>query len=175
MSKQITEPTVQPSSQPFSRRDALWANLVSPFGYVLAFSYPVLALSTGVRAIYQLFFKEDVANYLPVYLSALAAILYTLATIGFAYRRKWTWWLSVGSLGFETLMTLLIGTWSFVNPEVIGRTVWRHFGEDYGYFPLFQPLIGLVWLLWPLTMEAYGIRKKKSSPVTSPVTTDHAA
>jgi hypothetical protein len=34
-----------PGKQPLSKRDALWANLVSPFGYVLAFSYPVLALS----------------------------------------------------------------------------------------------------------------------------------
>ena len=80
------------STQPLTRRDAIWANLVSPFGYVLAFSYPVLALSTGVRAVYQMFFKEGVTNHVPVYLSALAALCYIVATIGFAYRRKWTWW-----------------------------------------------------------------------------------
>ena len=84
-----------------------------------------------------------------------------MASIGFAYRRQWTWWLSVGSLGFETLMTLVVGSLSFIMPEVIGRTVWRHFGEDYGFFPLFQPLLGLVWLLWPLTMAAYGIRDRR--------------
>jgi len=144
-----------------SKGEALWANVVSPAGYILAVSYPILALSTGVRAIYQLFFKSDVDNYLPVYLSALAALLYLTATLGFAYRRRWTWWLSVAALGFETLMTLIIGVWSFVDPDLIGRTVWRHFGEDYGYFPLFQPLFGLVWLFWPLTMEAYGIRKRR--------------
>ena len=143
-----------------SKRDALWANVVSPAGYILAVSYPVLALSTGVRSVYQLFFKTGVDNYLPVYLSALAALCYLTATLGFAYRRRWTWWLSVGALGFETFMTLLIGVWSFANPELIGHTVWRHFGEDYGYFPLFQPIFGLVWLFWPLTMEAYGIRKR---------------
>lgn len=142
-----------------SKRDALWANVVSPAGYILAVSYPVLALSTGVRSIYQLFFKSGVDNYLPVYLSALAATLYLIATLGFAYRRRWTWWLSVAALGFETFMTLLIGGWSLVNPALIGHTVWRHFGEDYGYFPLFQPLIGLIWLFWPLTMAAYGIRR----------------
>ena len=143
-----------------SRRDALWANFVSPVGYVLAVSYPVLALSTGVRALYQLFFKAGVTNYLPVYLSALAALCYLLATVGFAYRRKWTWWLSVGALGFETVMTLVVGGLSLIIPDVIGHTVWRHFGEDYGFFPLFQPILGLVWLLWPLTMAAYGIRHK---------------
>jgi hypothetical protein len=59
-------------------------------------------------------------------------------------------------------MTLLIGAWSIIDPDLIGHTVWRHFGEDYGYFPLFQPIIGLVWLLWPLTMEAYGIRPRRA-------------
>ena len=144
-----------------SKRDALWANVVSPAGYVLAVSYPVLALSTGARAVYQLFFKADVANYIPVYLSALAAFCYLTATIGFAYRRRWSWWLSAGALGFETAMTLAVGAMSFTHPDVIGRTVWRHFGEDYGFFPLFQPLLGLIWLFWPLTVEKYGVRQKK--------------
>jgi hypothetical protein len=151
--------TSQAQTQHASKGEALWANVVSPVGYVLAVSYPILALSTGVRAVYQLFFKSGVENYLPVYLSALAALLYLVAALGFAYRRRWTWWLSVAALGVETLMTFIIGLWSFVDPELIGRTVWRHFGEDYGYFPLFQPLFGLVWLFWPLTMAAYGIRK----------------
>jgi len=158
MSSQSVPPV---ESEQLPKRDALWANFISPFGYILAFSYPVLALSTGVRAVYQLFFKAGVTNYIPVYLSALAAFSYLLATIGFAYRRKWTWWLSVVALGFETFMTFLIGFWSFVDPALIGHTVWRHFGEDYGFFPLIQPLIGLVWLLWPVTMEAYGIRQSR--------------
>ena len=143
------------------RRAALWANVASPIGYILAVSYPVLALSTGARALYQGYqMQVNGAAYNPVavYLSGLAALLYLLATVGFAFRRRWTWWLSVGSLGFETLMTLIVGTLSFMIPETIGRTVWRHFGQDYGFFPLFQPLLGLVWLLWPLTMAAYGIR-----------------
>lgn len=145
-----------------NKGEALWANVVSPAGYVLAVSYPILAISTGARAIYQLFFRPDIENFLPVYLSAFAALSYLTATIGFAYRRRWTWWLSVIALGVESLMTLIVGTWSFIDPDLIGRTVWRHFGEDYGYFPLFQPLFGLVWLFWPLTMEAYGIRKRRN-------------
>jgi hypothetical protein len=126
-------------------------------GIVLGLSYPVLALSTGARAIFQLLFKEGVSDYLPPALSAVAASCYLVATIGFTYRRKWAWQLSVGVLGFETLMTFLIGTLSFIYPEVIGRTVWRHFGVDYGFFPLFQPLVGLGWLLSPEILRSYGI------------------
>jgi hypothetical protein len=159
--------THQEQPEPSSAHNDVWANIVSPIGYVLAVSYPLLALSTGVRAIYQLFFKADVDNYLAVYLSALAAVLYLLATVGFAYRRRWTWWLSVISLGVESLLTVAVGIWSFVDPALIGRTVWRHFGEDYGYFPLFQPLLGLIWLLWPLTMAAYGVRPQRQ-PVDDP-------
>jgi len=134
-------------------------DLLSTIGYVLGVSYPVLALSTGVRAIFQLFFRDDIVNYLAPALSAVAAVCYLVATIGFLHRRRWTWYLSLGSLGFETAMTLLVGTLSFVYPDVIGRTVWRNFGADYGFFPLFQPVLGLVWLLWPETMRAYKIRE----------------
>lgn len=140
------------------RAESGWASLISAAGYILAVSYPVLALSTGARAIYQLLFRDDITYYLPALLSALAATCYLVATIGFVYRRRWTWWLSLGSLGLETVLTLVVGTLSFIVPEVIGRTVWRHFGADYGYFPLFQPVIGLVWLLWPPTMVEYGVR-----------------
>lgn len=132
--------------------------VVTAFGYILAVSYPILALSTGVRALFQLFFKEGVENYLPPGLSLLAAVCYLTATIGFARRQRWGWWLSVSVLGLETALTLVVGGLSFAVPEVIGRTVWRHFGADYGYFPLFQPLIGLVWLFWPPTMQRYGVR-----------------
>jgi hypothetical protein len=135
--------------------NGLWAALVSPAGYILAVSYPVLALSTGARSLWQLFVRDDITYYLPPIMSGVAALCYLTATIGFAYRRRWSWRLSVGVLGFETLMTFLVGTWSFIDPSLVGRTVWRHFGEDYGYFPLFQPILGLLWLFWPQTIRAY--------------------
>jgi len=138
------------------------ADTMSDFAYaagiVLGLSYPILALSTGARAGYQLLFKAGVTDYLPPALSAIAATSYLFATIGFAVRRKWAWRLSVGLLGFETLLTFIVGTLSFIYPDVIGRTVWRYFGMDYGFFPLFQPLIGLVWLFSPGTLKAYGLK-----------------
>ena len=53
----------------------------------------------------------------------------------------------MGVLAFETFMTLLVGTLSYTHPELVGNTVWRNFGADYGFFPLFQPLLGIAWLL----------------------------
>ncbi len=130
-------------------------------GTILAISYPVLALSTGVRAVYQGFFKDDVTNYLAVGLSGLAALCYLLATVGFTVQRKWAWKLSVAVLLFETVMIFVVGGLSLLElyAEVIGRTVWREFGADYGYLPLIQPLLGLLWLFHSETLRSYGIRR----------------
>lgn len=133
------------------------ADLASVAGYALAISYPVLALSTGVRAVYQLFFKAGATEVVGPALSALAAACYLVATIGFAHRRRWSWYLSFGVLAFESAMTVLVGALSIAYPEVIGRTAWGRFGADYGYFPLVQPLLGLIWLAWPVTLAAYGV------------------
>lgn len=138
------------------------SGLISAAGTILAISYPVLALSTGFRAVYQLVLLATGSRtgpYLPSLLSAIAALAYLTATIGFAVRKKWAWRLSVGVLGFETAMTLLIGTLGFFYPDVIGRTVWRSYGADYGFFPLIQPLLGLAWLVHPTTLEMYGIKR----------------
>lgn len=141
-----------------------WAGeLIPPIGYALGLSYPVLALSTGVRAGYQLLFKANVENYLASWLSALAAVFYIVATVGFFVRKPWAWRLSVTMLGAETFMTLLIGTLSLIVPEVIGRTVWGRFGADYGFFPLVQPLLGLAWLFWPATRALYGVTRSRET------------
>lgn len=127
-------------------------------GVILAISYPVLAISTGFRALYQLFFKEGVTNYLAPALTAVAALLYLVATIGFAVQEKWAWRISVIALSLEMLLVLVVGTLSFIDPDLIGRTVWRYYGIDYGFFPLIQPFLGLLWLFHPKTLAAYGIR-----------------
>jgi len=133
-------------------------DVASVAGYVLAVSYPVLALSTGVRGVFQLFFKPESSAVVGPALSVLAAFLYLIATIGFAYRRRWTWYLSFGVLSLETVLTVAVGFASLAAPETIGSTAWRRFGADYGFFPLFQPLLGLLWLTWPVTVAAYGVR-----------------
>jgi hypothetical protein len=126
-------------------------------GVILAISYPVLALSAGARALYQLLLKEGVTYYLPAVLSGVAAVCYLLAAIGFVVRKRWAWRLSVSMLIFELVMVIVVGTLSFFIPDTIGRTVWGHFGADYAYFPLIQPLLGLAWLFHRETREVYGI------------------
>lgn len=147
----------QPSETTAEPAESGLSGFIRAAGVILGISYPVLALSTGARAVYQIFFKEGVDYMLPSYLSLIAATSYLVATIGFLVRRRWAWYLSVGALGFETVMTLLVGTLSFIIPDTIGSTVWRHFGVDYGFFPLIQPLLGLAWLFHPATRRAYGI------------------
>lgn len=141
--------------------EGIGADLVSIFGYVLGISYPVLALSTSVRSLYQIFFKEGVTNYVPPSLSAIAAVCYIVACIGFLYRKKWAWRVSLITLIAETFFALVVGVLSLVIPDVIGRTVWANFGIDYGFFPFIQPLIGIVWLTWSQTLKEYGLIPKE--------------
>lgn len=133
------------------------SGFISAAGVILAVSYPVLALSAGVRAFYQLFLKEDVIHYLPSILSGVAAVCYLLATVGFVVRKRWAWRLSVSMLTFELVMVFVVGVLSYIIPDTIGRTVWGHFGADYAYFPLIQPLLGLAWLFNRQTRELYGL------------------
>jgi hypothetical protein len=134
------------------------SGFIAAAGVILGLSYPVLAISTGFRAFYQLFFKEGVTNYLAPALTAVAALLYLVATIGFAVRKKWAWRVSVVALALELALVLIVGTLSFIYPDVIGRTVWRHYGVDYAFFPLVQPILGLLWLFNSQTLTVYGIR-----------------
>ena len=152
----------------FSRADNM-SDFTYAIGVILGLSYPILAFSTGARALYQLFLKEGVTYYFPSIMSATAATCYLVATVGFAVRARWAWWTSVGVLGFETTLTLVIGTLSYIIPEVIGSTVWRHFGADYGYFPLVQPLFGLFWLPSPSVLGAYGIAFRRVGRIPVPL------
>lgn len=130
-------------------------NLIRAIGQILAVSYPLLALSAGARAIFQLFFKKGVSDYFPPTLSAVAALCYLFATLAFVIRKPWAWWISAGVLLFETAGVLIIGTLSLLQPNLIGHTVWHNYGSDYGFLPLLQPILGLVWLFWPDNRKSF--------------------
>jgi len=130
---------------------------LAAIGYILAVSYPLLAFSAAGRSLYQLFFKTGVSFEVGPLLSAFAGLCYLLAALGFAYRRPWTWSLSLTVLAIESLGTLLVGTLSLTAPDLVGRSVWRLYGVDFAFFPLIQPVLGMVWLLWPRTRSLFGL------------------
>lgn len=126
-------------------------------GVVLAISYPVLAISIGVRAVYQLCCRPDLPGKVGPWLSLLAACVYAVAAVGFARRTRRAWRISMAALSFELVMVLLVGTITLLSPTAIPHTAWGNFGRDYGFFLVLQPFLGLLWLMWPSTRAAYGI------------------
>lgn len=140
------------------------ASILSAIGYVLGVSYPLLAFSAAGRSLYQLFLKADLTTEIGPLTSLFATCCYLTATIGFAYRRPWTWWLSLAVLAIESCGTLITGVLSITDPDLIGSSVWRLFGIDFAFFPLVQPIAGIVWLAWPPTRKLFGFNESAKSP-----------
>jgi hypothetical protein len=137
----------------------------SAAGYVLAITYPLFALSIGVRAVYQLCCRPDILAKVGPWLSLVAAVVYAVAALGFARRNRRAWWVSLAALSFELAAVLVVGALTTLRPGTIPHTAWGHFGRDYGFFLVLQPFLGLLWLLWPTTRQAYGIaRPPKAAP-----------
>lgn len=131
-------------------------SLLNALGYILAISYPLLAFSAAGRSVYQLFFKDAPVLAIGPWTSAFAAMCYLFAAFGLGFRRRWTWFLSLAVLALETLGTLVVGTLSLLDPQLVGSSVWRAFGLDFALFPLIQPFLGILWLMWPTTCTLYG-------------------
>ena len=61
--------------------NSTFSNFIVAAGVILAVSYPVLAISTGFRAAFQLIEQEPTNS---PWLTMVAALCYTVATVGFA-------------------------------------------------------------------------------------------
>ena len=115
-------------------------------GRLLVLVYGVFAVSAGARATVQIATKFGEAP-LAYLLSALAAAVYVLATIGLARSGPAAWRLAVAACTVELLGVLTIGTISLVQPgDFPDETVWSGYGRGYGYVPLVLPVLGLLWL-----------------------------
>ncbi len=113
---------------------------------VLVALYAVFALAAGSRAAVQLATRFDEAP-LAYLLSALAAVVYLVATIALARgpegRR-----VALVAISVELVGVLVVGTLSLVDPEAFpDETVWSGYGRGYGFVPLVLPVVGLVFLL----------------------------
>lgn len=106
--------------------------------------YAVFALSATARATYQLITKFDQAP-IAYSLSALAAVVYILATISLAQRKLQK--LARFTLWFELTGVIVVGALSLFLPQLFAHpTVWSQFGLGYALIPLVLPILGLLWL-----------------------------
>jgi hypothetical protein len=115
-------------------------------GRVLVAVYGIFALAATARASVQLLTKFDQAP-LAYLLSALAALVYIVATITLARSTRASRRLALVAIIIELVGVIFVGTLSVVDPEAFPRaTVWSVYGIGYGFVPLVLPILGLVWL-----------------------------
>jgi len=115
-------------------------------GRVLVAVYALFALSATARAAVQIAtkFSHAPVAYL---LSALAAVVYIVATVTLANGSRTARRIAFLSCSVELVGVLAIGTWSIADPATFpDATVWSGYGSGYGYVPLVLPVFGLLWL-----------------------------
>lgn len=115
-------------------------------GRVLIAVYGIFALAATARAGVQITQRFGEAP-LAYTLSALAGVVYVLATVGLAgtgprFRR-----LAWAAVSFELAGVLVVGAFTLLVPgDFPDDTVWTDFGIGYGLVPLVLPFVGLWWL-----------------------------
>ena len=115
-------------------------------GRVLIAIYGLFALSATARATVQILTKFEQAP-LAYLLSALAGLIYIVATITLARGTRASRRLAFVAIMIELVGVITVGTLSVVDPEAFPRaTVWSVYGIGYGFVPLVLPILGLAWL-----------------------------
>jgi hypothetical protein len=115
-------------------------------GRVLIAVYAIFALSATARAAVQIAtkFSHAPVAYL---LSALAAVVYVIATVTLANGSRTARRIAILSCSVELIGVLAVGTWSLADRATFpDATVWSGYGSGYGYVPLVLPVFGLLWL-----------------------------
>ncbi|GAA1702365.1 membrane protein [Microcella alkalica] len=118
----------------------------SGIGRVLVVVYAVLALAATGRSGYQIAtkFAEAPVAYS---LSAIAAIVYVVATVALVARGTAALRVAVVAIVFELVGVLAVGAASLLDPALFpDETVWSRFGQGYLFIPLVLPVLGLLWL-----------------------------
>ncbi len=115
-------------------------------GRLLVAVYALFALAATSRAAVQIATKFSQAP-LAYLLSALAAVVYIVATLALA--RPGLLWrrIALGTVGFELAGVIVVGTLSLFDSKAFpDATVWSVYGRGYGFVPLVLPMAGLYWL-----------------------------
>ena len=115
-------------------------------GRVVVAVYAILALAATGRSILQLTQYFDRAP-LAYVLSAVAAVIYLVATFALAKGGPTGARVATGAIVVEAIGVLTVGTLSYLATDLFpDRTVWSHYGSGYGYAPLVLPFVGLWWI-----------------------------
>ncbi|MFN3950585.1 hypothetical protein [Microbacterium sp.] len=117
-------------------------------GRVLVVVYGIMALAATGRSFVQIVREFDDAP-LAYSLSALAAVVYILATLALVFSARPAWYrVAWVAIGFELAGVLVVGTLSLVLPALFQHpTVWSVYGYGYLFIPLVLPFLGLWWLV----------------------------
>ena len=129
-----------------ARGDTRNGRRMTGIGRLLVAVYGVLALAAIGRSFVQIASRFDEAP-LAYTLSALAAVVYVVATV--ALIRSGRGWYRVAwvTIAFEFTGVLVVGTLSIVFPALFpDDTVWSWFGRGYLFIPLVLPVLGMWWL-----------------------------
>ncbi len=131
---------------PANSTDSAVRRTNSGVGRALVAVYAIFALAATARASVQLLTKFDEAP-LAYLLSALAGLIYIVATITLARGTRASRRVALVAIIIELLGVVAIGTLSVVDPAAFPRaTVWSVYGIGYGFVPLVLPILGLAWL-----------------------------
>ncbi len=115
-------------------------------GRLLVAVYGVFALAATARAAFQIATKFGEAP-LAYLLSAVAALVYIVATVSLARPGARAYRVSVVAVTTELVGVVAVGLLSVFDAEAFPHeTVWSAFGRGYGFVPLVLPILGLVWL-----------------------------
>ena len=115
-------------------------------GRLLVALYGTFALAAGARAAVQLSTRFDQAP-LAYLLSALAAVVYVVATVGLVRGGRAGRRTALVAILIELVGVLVVGTLSLADAGAFpDETVWSGYGRGYLYIPLVLPVLGLLWL-----------------------------
>ena len=116
------------------------------FGRFLIAVYAVFAVAATSRSVVQLTTRFDDAP-IAYLLSAFAAVVYIIATVGLARATEASRRVVTVSCIIELVGVIGIGTLSYIQPQDFPEpTVWSHFGSGYVFIPVVLPIAGLWWL-----------------------------
>jgi cytochrome bd-type quinol oxidase subunit 2 len=115
-------------------------------GRLLIAVYAIFVLAATARSAVQLATRFDEAP-LAYLLSALAAVIYIVATVCLARGSRTSRRVATVSCLVELCGVVAVGAASLLAPRAFpDATVWSDFGMGYGFVPLVLPVLGLWWL-----------------------------